>query len=213
MMNIKKFMIMGIVSLTLLVGCGTQERASGAAEKAASENVQTQEILAATAEASESPAISESPSPSPSVDPAVAKQETAKEQIEALAGLMGKKAEEVDAVLGKPANVQNLEDTDILLVRYYKIEYLDEIAKVEVVFNDTEQVVNYISFVILQANDINESKETIAATLTEAYGESSIERFVDVSGRKNRNWHDDNLIYDLRYYENNLSLDIYPIDK
>ena len=64
MMNIKKFMIMGIVSLTLLVGCGTQESASGAAEKAASENVQTQEILAATAEASESPAISESPSPS-----------------------------------------------------------------------------------------------------------------------------------------------------
>lgn len=213
MMNIKRFMIVGMVSLSLLVGCATQDSTTGTADKAAAENQQTQEALQATAEASQTPEVSESPSPSPSMDPAEARKQAAKEQIEALAGLIGKKAEEVDAVLGKPANVQNLEDTNILLVRYYKIEYLDEIAKVEVVFNDSEQVVNYISFVILQANDINESKETIASTLTEDYGESSIERFVDVSGRKNRNWHDDNLIYDLRYYENNLSLDIYPIDK
>lgn len=211
-MSLKKFLIVGLVSLSALVGCGsTQESASGSVEKATSGNVQ--EVQETAPEVSTSPDVEETATPSPEVDPAEVSKETAKEQIQTLSSLIGKSAQEVDAALGEPANVQNLEDTDILLVRYYKVEYLNEIAKIEVVFNDDAQVVNYISFVILKADDIESSKETLANALTELYGESSIERYVDVQGRQNRNWQDETLMYDLRYFENNISLDIYPLEK
>ena len=204
-MNIKRFVIIGMMSLFALVGCQSTQSVSQSVESAPE----------ATPEAS--PEVKESPSPEPSkepeVDQATINQQTATEQIQTLAGLIGKTAKEVDTVLGEPANIQNLEETDILLVRYYKLEYLKEIAKVEVVFNDNEQVVNYISFVILKADDIDATKENLAHSLTELYGESTIERYLNVNGRQNRNWYDENLTYELTYYENNISLDIYPSDK
>lgn len=210
-MNIKKFMVLSLVSLYACVGCGNaQESRSNSVEQQvnteANETLGVEELQLAEAKETPQEAV-------PQVDPAVAKNETAKEQIQTLSSLIGKKAEEVDAILGEPANVQNLEDTDILLVRYYKLEYLDEIAKVEVVFNDHEQVVNYVSFVILKTDDITASKEILANALTELYGESTIERFVDKKGRQNRSWQDDTLTYKLTYYEDNISLDIYPADK
>lgn len=205
-MNIKKFMVVGLVSLCTCVGCGTAQES---VSTAVNQQVETApEVIPET-----TPEVTEAPVETPKVDPVEESKKTAKEQIQTLASLIGKKATEVDAILGEPASVQNLEDSDILLVRYYKLEYLNEIAKVEVVFNDHEQVVNYVSFVILKADDINSSKETLINSLTELYGESTIERFMDVKGKQNRNWYDETLTYDLKYYENNISLDIYPSDK
>ena len=208
-MNIKKFMIVGLVSLCTLVGCGTsQETNSKAIDQAVVEETETNAESLTEVEAQAEVVAKEL-----EVDPAEENKKTATEQVQALSSLIGKTAAEVDAILGEPASIQNLEDTDILLVRYYKIEYLNEIAKVEVVFNDSEQVVNYVSFVILKADDITATKENLVNALTELYGESTIERFVDVKGKQNRNWYDETLTYDLTYYENNISLDIYPIDK
>ena len=205
-MNIKKFMVVGLASLCTCVGCGTAQES---VSTAVNQQVETApEVIPET-----TPEVTEAPVETPKVDPVEESKKTAKEQIQTLASLIGKKATEVDAILGEPASVQNLEDSDILLVRYYKLEYLNEIAKVEVVFNDHEQVVNYVSFVILKADDINSSKETLINSLTELYGESTIERFMDVKGKQNRNWYDETLTYDLKYYENNISLDIYPSDK
>lgn len=215
-MNIKKMTIVSLLCLSTLVGCSSaKESSSNSVKTATSKNVETKETLEAskTPIESETPVAIESAEPSPEVDPAETNQKTAEDEITSLASLIGKTAEEVDAVLGKPANVQNLEDTKILLVRYYKVKYLDEIVKIEVVFNDNKQVVNYISFALLKANDIESSKEILVNALTKLYGESSIERFVDVAGRQNRNWQDESLTYDLKYYENNMSLDIYPSDK
>ena len=208
-MNLKKFMTIGMVSLVTLVGCGqSNEPASASAsstEIAAQSEVPSEEPTKAPAESEATP--------TPEVDTAQENKKATTEQIQNIASLIGKKAEEVDAVLGEPANVQNLEQTDILLVRYYKVDYLDEMAKVEAVFNDNEQVVNYISFFIPQANDIEATKENLFNTLTELYGESTIERYIDVQGRQNRNWSDENLTYELTYFENNIVLDIYPTDK
>lgn len=215
-MNIKKMTIVSLLCLSTLVGCsGTQESSSGSVKAAVSEKVETKENLEAseTPIESETPVASESAEPSPEIDPAEANQKIAEDEIKLLASLIGKTAEEVDAALGTPASIQNLEDTNVLLVRYYKVEYLNEIVKIEVVFNDNKQVVNYISFVLLKADDIDSSKEILVNALTNLYGESSIERFIDVAGRQNRNWQDESLTYDLKYYENNISLDIYPSDK
>ncbi|MBE6022971.1 MAG: hypothetical protein E7231_07025 [Cellulosilyticum sp.] len=207
-MNINKFMVIGFVSLATLVGCGqTQESVSTSVETATNE-AQTQEDVQELAKTEEE--ITEEKA---EVDPVEENKKTATKQIQDLASLIGKTAAEVDAILGEPVNVQNLEDTDILLVKYYKVEYLAETARVEVIFNDTDQVVNYVSFVILKADDIETTKENFINTLTQLYGESTIERYLGVAGRQNRNWYDEKLTYDLTYYENNISLDIYPTDK
>lgn len=219
-MNIKKFMAMGLVSVCTLVGCSSaQESESNAVDsnittETVEQKVETEAKIETTTETDvkTEPEVEETVA-KPEVDPAEEKKKTAAVQVQALASLIGKKAEEVDAILGEPASVQNLEDSEILLVRFYKVEYLNEIAKIEVVFNDVEQTVNYVSFVILKADDITATKENIATTLTELYGESTIERYLDVKGRQNRNWYDDNLTYDLTYYGDNIALDIYPTDK
>jgi len=201
-------MVIGFVSLATLVGCGqTQESVSTSVETATNE-AQTQEDVQELAKTEEE--ITEEKA---EVDPVEENKKTATKQIQDLASLIGKTAAEVDAILGEPVNVQNLEDTDILLVKYYKVEYLAETARVEVIFNDTDQVVNYVSFVILKADDIETTKENFINTLTQLYGESTIERYLGVAGRQNRNWYDEKLTYDLTYYENNISLDIYPTDK
>lgn len=212
-MNIKKFMVIGLVGLFACVGCGSaQESASQSVEQ----QVETEDAAQTATETDtdkETKAEDTGVVEEEKVDPAVEHNKTAKEQIQTLSSLIGKKAEEVDAILGEPVSIQNLEDSDILLVRYYRVEYLGETAKIEVVFNDHEQVVNYVSFMVLKADDITSTKEIIASALTELHGESTIERFLNVKGKLNRNWHDETLTYDLTYYENNISLDIYPTDK
>ena len=198
--------MIGMISLVTLVGCAQSDQSVNT-------SLEQTETTAQSEMPSEAPTEEPEASPTPEVDIAEENKKATSEQIQNMASLIGKKAEEVDAVLGEPANVQNLEQTDILLVRYYKVDYLDEMAKVEAVFNDNEQVVNYISFFIPQANDIEATKENLFNTLTELYGESTIERYVDVQGRQNRNWSDGSLTYELTYFENNIVLDIYPTDK
>lgn len=215
-MNMKKFIAIGLISLTALVGCTTtKETVSNEIERASSGNVQTQELLAEPVakadEELETQAIAEGVEAE--VNSVEEGKTTATEKIQILGSLIGKTSDEVNAILGEPSATKNLEDTDILLVNYYKVDFLGETAKVEVIFNDDKQVVNYVSFTILSADDIEGTKETFAAALTDLYGESSIERIENVKGKRNRNWKDETLAYQLRYFENNIALNIYELDK
>lgn len=217
-MNMKKFIVVGLMSLMTLVGCtATQETVSNEVERASSGNVQTQELLSEPAagtklgeEVEAQVAVEATES---AVDPVEESKKTTTEEIQTLASLIGKTSDEVDAILGEPAAIKNLEDTDILLVKYYKVDFLGETAKVEVIFNDDKQIVNYVSFTILSADDIEGTKENFASVLTELYGESSIERIENVKGKRNRNWKDEILAYQLRYFESNIALNIYELDK
>jgi len=65
----------------------------------------------------------------------------------------------------------------------------------------------------MYADDIEASKEAFINALTALYGESTIERYMNVKGKQRRDWNDGTLTYDLKYYEDNLALDIYPMDK
>lgn len=209
-MNMKKFMAVGLISLIVLVGCNTTEQTiSNGVEKAstkmieASEEVETDQVEEKTTETEESSVV----------DQSVEEQKVAAQKITTLASLIGKSSSEVRSILGDPSTSKNLENTDTLLVDYYKLEYLDETAKIEVIYNDDKQQVNFVSFVILSSENIEGTKENLMTMLTNSYGEGSIERIVDKSGRKNKNWTDGTLIYDLTYFENNISLDIYEADK
>lgn len=217
-MNMKKFMAIGLMSLMTLVGCGvTQQTVSNEVERATSGNVQTQESLSeSVAEAKigeevETQVIAETPVPE--VDPVEEKKKTTIEEIQKLASLIGKTSDEVNVILGEPSSTKNLEGTNILLVKYYKVDFFGEIAKVEVIFNTDKQIVDYVSFTILSADDVESTKENFASALTELYGESSIERIENVKGKRNRNWKDEAIAYQLRYFENNIALNIYELDK
>ena len=213
-MNIKRFMVIGLVSLYACVGCGSaQESMSDSVENTSAQEVNTEVTETPTETPTEAEAEVEAVEAEPEVDTAAQNNETAKKQIQDLTSVIGKKAEEVDAILGEPVSVQNLEDTDILLVRFYRVPFFGDTAKIEVVFNDNEQVVNYVSFMVLKADDIASTKEIMVNALTDLHGESTIERFLNVKGKQNRNWYDDVLTYDLTYFDNNIALDIYPTDK
>lgn len=216
-MNMKKFIIIGLMSVMTLVGCTTtQETVSDKVEHAAaSGTVQTQELVSepvAEAKLGEE-AQAQSVDELTQVSSLEESKKIATERVQILASLIGKNAEEVHAIMGEPTSSKNLEDTDILLVNYYKIDFLGETAKVEVIFNDDKQVVNYVSFTILSADDIEATKETFASALTDLYGDSSIERIENVKGKRNRNWADATLAYQLRYFENNIALNIYELDQ
>lgn len=217
-------MAIGLVSLLTLVGCTvTRETVSNEVEKATSANVQTQETLSEpVAEAQsgeEAETVSEVEAGKTAevevleVDPVKESKKIATEEIQKLASLIGKTSEEVGSILGEPAATKNLDGTDILLVKYYKVDHLGETAKVEVIFNIDKQVVDYVSFTILSADDVERTKENFATALTELFGESSVERIENVKGKRNRNWKDETLAYQLRYFENNIALNIYELDK
>lgn len=213
-MNMKKFIAIGLLSLTALVGCtATKETVSNEVEKASSGNVQTQELLSEPVAEAKLGEEVETRAAVAEIDPIEESKKLASEEIQTLASLIGKNSDEVNAILGEPSSTKNLEDTDILLVNYYKVDFLGETAKVEVIFNDDKQVVNYVSFTILSADDIEGTKETFGSALTDLYGESSIERIENVKGKRNRNWKDETLAYQLRYFENNIALNIYELDK
>ena len=216
-------MVIGLASLYACVGCGTAQ--GNAAQESVSSSVENSEEQGATTEENnssqaiqnetETALVEEEPKveEESKVDETAQNNETAKKQIQDVSSLIGKKAEEVDAILGEPVSVQNLEDTDILLVRYYRVPFFGDTAKIEVVFNDHEQVVNHVSFMVLKADDIASTKEIMVNALTDLHGESTIERFLNVKGKQNRNWYDDVLTYELTYFDNNIALDIYPTDK
>ncbi len=208
-MNRKKFLVIGLMSLMALVGCNTASETASNGAKVASleENQDTLEVDNEKAKTLGTDVAQEV------VDPAVEMKKAAETQIKTLASLIGKSSTEARKILGEPSSSKDLEDTDVLLVDYYRLEYLGEIAKVEVIYNDDKQQVNFVSFTILKADHIDTTKENLITTLTDLYGESSIERIVDKKGKRNLNWTDDTLVYDLKYFESNISLDIYEADE
>lgn len=224
-MNKRKFLALGLLSLSMVVvGCSNQEVQTE--NKETTQAQQTQEVEETTSPE----AAAQETSKTKSAEPAVASETTGdipvapeepvqdqnkevEEQIQTLAGLVGKTAHDVNLVLGQPSSSKNIENTKALMVNYYKIDFCGEIAKVEVVFDPDSQVVNYISFIVLLADNIDTTKQVLGDALTNLYGESTIERFVDVKGKQKRDWKNDTLVFDLAYYENNISLDIYPQDK
>lgn len=207
-MNTKKFIAIGLMSLMVLVGCNTTNETMSNGARMASSAQESLEAGSVEARMIDTEAVAE-----PEVNPAAELKEAAEMQVTTLASLIGKSSTEARAILGEPSSSKNLENTDILLVDYYKLEYLGEIAKVEVIYNDDKKQVNFVSFTILKADNIDNTKENLIATLTDLYGESSIERIVDKKGKRNLNWTDGTLIYDLKYFESNISLDIYEADK
>lgn len=207
-------MVIGLVSLLTLVGCKTTEQTASNNVKSV-ENIKEQDnqIGVKEVQITDIEVAAETVVEELVVDPTIENKLVATEQVKTLASLIGKSSAEARSILGEPSTSKNLDGTDILLVDYYKLEYLNEIAKVEVIYNDDKKQVNFVSFTILSADDIDATKENLISTLTELYGESSIERIVDKKGKRNLNWSDDTLIYDLKYFENNISLDIYEADK
>lgn len=212
-MNSKKFLVIGLIGLTVLVGCNTASETASNGAQAASLNQNQDKLEADNGKArvlEAAPEVSEKPEV---VDPATEMKKAAETQIKTLASLIGKSSTEARKILGEPSSSKNLEDTDVLLVDYYRLDYLGEIAKVEVIYNDDKKQVNFVSFTILKADHIDTTKENLMTTLTDLYGEPSIERIVDKKGKRNLNWTDGTLIYDLKYFESNISLDIYEADE
>lgn len=216
-MNKKKFLALGLLSVSMVVvGCSNQrvqtenQEAQQTQETAATETA-SPDAKMKTKEAPAPEAVTETPTASE--EPAQDQNKEAAEQIQTLAGFIGKTAHDVNLVLGQPSSSKNIENTKALMVNYYKIDFCGEIAKVEVVFDPDSQAVNYISFMVLLADNIDTTKQVLGDALTSLYGESTIERFVDVKGKQKRDWKNDTLVFDLAYYENNISLDIYPQDK
>lgn len=207
-------MIVGVLCLATLVGCSqTKPVDSKVVEETADMSIEASEAPveeSATPMASETAVeVEETPSPEPKTD----QNAVATEQIQQLAGLMGKTAHDVNLALGQPSTAKMIEGSQTLAANYYKVDFCDEVVKVEVDFDVDAQTVNYISFALMYADDVEASKEVFINALTELYGESTIERYMDVKGKQRRDWNDGKLTFDLKYYENNIALDIYPLDK
>lgn len=203
-----KFILIGLLCVSSLVGCSAAKQVSGD-EVAIQEASATPEVVESEAPVAKSAMPSEAPSP----EPTVADEDVVTEQINSLAAFIGKTAHDVNLELGQPTTSKKIEDSEMLAANYYKIELLGEIVKVEMDFDVDKQTVNYISCALMYADDIEKSKETFINALTALYGESTIERYMDVKGKQRRDWNDGTLTFDLKYFEDNLALDIYPIDK
>ena len=207
-------MIVGVLCLATLVGCSqTKPVDSNTVEETAEVSIQTSEAPVEESAAPRTSEASAEPEETPSPEPKVDQMTVATEQIQQLAGFMGKTAHDVNLALGEPSTSKMIEGTKTLAANYYKIDFCDEVVKVEVDFDVDAQTVNYISFALMYADDVEASKEVFINALTSLYGESTIERYMDVKGKQRRDWNDGKLTFDLKYYENNLALDIYPLDK
>lgn len=201
-MRMKRFLLAGIMSLMLLTGCTVADAAKTPVQEKETSTATGQEV-AQDEKREEQTAVEATPS----------SEEVAKEQIQTLGSFMGKTAHDVNLALGEPSASKNIQDSKLLAANYYRVDFCDEVAKVEVNFDVDSQKVNYVSFAIIDADHIDATKEMFIQVLTNLYGESTIERFMDVKGKQRRDWNDGVLNYDLRYYENNISLEIYPLDK
>lgn len=222
-MKAKKLLVIGLLSAMTLSGCTTVETSkgegtevqeslkTGETEKSQSATEEKQpEIVQESSDVDKEEKVDTEDSTEENVEDI---EKVTEEEVKKFASLIGKTSKESRAIVGKPLSSKNIENTEILLVDYYKLKYLDEIVKVEVVYNDDKQQVNFVNWTLLKANDIEKTKEAFTKILTTLYGESSIERTIDKKGKKNLYWMDDKLVYDLSYFENNISLDIYEQDK
>lgn len=212
-MKKNKFLIIGVLCLSSLVGCSASQETTSdkviAVQEETPSATQTSEIADNSIPEERSIQSSEEPSP----EQVVADEDVVTEQINSLAAFIGKTAHEVNLELGQPTTTKKIEDSEMIAANYYKIELLGEIVKVEMDFDVDQQTVNYISCALMYADDIEASKETFINALTALYGESTIERYMNVKGKQRRDWNDGTLMFDLKYYEDNLALDIYPMDK
>lgn len=210
-----RILIGTVICLGLLVGYSTtpystNKKEQGTLKEGGEVKEVNQEIAVEKKEVEE---VTEKAETEATTEPKVSQEQVVTTQVTTLASFIGKKAEEVDKVLGKPSSCKKIEDSELIAANYYKVDFNDEVAKVEVDFDVDTQKVNYISFTIIDATNIIKTKEAFINALTTLHGESTIERYVNVKGKQRRDWNDGKLDYDLKYYEDNISLDIYPLDE
>lgn len=204
-------MLLPLMCLVILTGCetntptanqNTEQEHSVDQEQVTDEKVSETEE---TVKQEQAPAEDEKVSGEESIE------QKAKEQINCFTSMIGNTPDEVSKVLGEPSSSKNVENSKILAANYYKMPFGEETAKVEVDFDVDTQKVNYISFTIMSANNIEQTKQAFMDVLTSLYGESTIERYMDVKGKQRRDWINEGLNYQLQYYEDNMALDIYPV--
>ncbi len=217
MMNTKKFIVVGLISMLALTGCFNQNApANGEAVEPTTQAVETKSLGEQEAEEAEVKAaaeVAEKEAEAKAVAEVVEKNQSAIKDLIALGKLIGKKQADVINLLGKAESTENLEDTNILLADYYKQTILDQAVKVEIVYNDNKGEVNFINMTCKQTDDVEAFVEAIAKELTAEFGESSIEKITNVRGTRRRQWQDSTLTYVLSYVEDTVTFDMYSTDK
>ena len=141
------------------------------------------------------------------------KNQEAIKNIISLGDLIGKKQTDVINILGKAEESKNLEDTNILLADYYKQTVLEQIVKLEIVYNDDKGEVNFVGMTCVKTDDTEEFVEAFSAELTAQFGESSIEKITNKRGTRRRQWQNGMLTYVLSYVDDTVTFNIYPTDK
>ena len=220
MMNTKKFIVVGLISMLALTGCFNQNApANSEAVEPTTQAVETKSLgeqeakEAEEAEVKAAAEVAEKEAEAKAVAEVVEKNQSAIKDLIALGKLIGKKQADVINLLGKAESTENLEDTNILLADYYKQTILDQAVKVEIVYNDNKGEVNFINMTCKQTDDVEAFVEAIAKELTTEFGESSIEKITNVRGTRRRQWQDSTLTYVLSYVEDTVTFDMYSTDK
>lgn len=198
----KKLAIMSLACMLLAAGCGNAVNQSGTSRVGSEQDTTT--TAEAMVIATPQPTPTPTPVPTPTPDPL-------KEQIETLSSLLDKDHKAVIEAMGKPIKTKHLENTDTLLVDYYDLEYKNDTAKVQVVYSDDKQVVNYISYLVIAAEDVDTLAADFKDTLTKLYGEGSVERTVRQDGKKNTYWKVDGVKYEVNYSSTNFEFNIFPM--
>lgn len=220
MMNTKKFIVVGLISMLALTGCFNQNApANSEAVEPTTQAVETKSLgeqeakEAEEAEVKAAAEVAEKEAEAKAAAEVVEKNQSAIKDLIALGKLIGKKQADVINLLGKAESTENLEDTNILLADYYKQTILDQAVKVEIVYNDNKGEVNFINMTCKQTDDVEAFVEAIAKELTTEFGESSIEKITNVRGTRKRQWQDSTLTYVLSYVEDTVTFDMYSTDK
>lgn len=141
------------------------------------------------------------------------KNQEAIKNIISLGELIGKKQTDVSSRLGKAEESKNLEDTNILLADYYKQTVLEQVVKLEIVYNDDKGEVNFVGMTCVKTDHTQEFVEAFSAELTAQFGESSIEKITNKRGTRRRQWQNGTLTYVLSYVDDTVMFNIYPTDK
>lgn len=217
MMNTKKFITIGLMSMLILTGCANQQVSTSS------------ELIASTTTPTtlptETPTVNEPPIADKEAEALVAKEAESKEPDEkqkdqeaikniiSLGDLIGKKQTDVINILGKADESKNLEDTDILLADYYKQTVLEQVVKLEIVYNDDKGEVNFVGMTCVKTDHTEEFVEAFSAELTAQFGESSIEKITNIRGTRRRQWQNGMLTYVLSYVDDTVMFNIYPTDQ
>ncbi len=216
-MKNKKIILVSLISLSVLVGCQNQTTPTSSnaevktelsVDSAIKEQTEKAARLARELELQEKQEAQKK-----AEEDKKAEEGSEIKQLIDLGGLIGKKQADVESVLGKPEETTYLEKTKILLADYFKLTVLEQITKIEVVYDDEKGAVNFVSMTCIQADDEEAFIKYMTDELTTRYGESSIEKIIDKKGTRKRYWYDENLTYALSYFENNIYFDIFETDK